>query len=170
MHVSPNDIQLLITEAGGEIVGKTRLQKSAFILEKAGLGYGFKFVYHHYGPYSEELSVSADYAAALKLIEEDEKTAIWGGKYSVYRSRAGSLTPNQSRTKLLKLMKAHDAVQLELAATAFYLFDEGFSPPWDELIERKPEKSSLENIGAAKSLCAQLAAIETPKQLPNLGA
>ena len=35
----------IIRAAGGEIVGRTRLQKVAYLLELAGLGHGFRFEY-----------------------------------------------------------------------------------------------------------------------------
>ena len=40
------------------LVGRTRFQKTAYFLEAAGVGYGFDFSYHYYGPYSEELAVA----------------------------------------------------------------------------------------------------------------
>jgi hypothetical protein len=40
----------IVRDAGGHIVGRTRLQKIAFMLEPAGLGGGFPFRYKHYGP------------------------------------------------------------------------------------------------------------------------
>ncbi len=61
----------------GEIVGRTKLQKTVAILELAGLGAGFPFSYHIFGPYSEELSQATDRAILLRLIEKDEKVAAW---------------------------------------------------------------------------------------------
>ena len=40
---------------------------------------GFRFSYHRYGPYSEELSIAASDADALGYVEEREKHAAWGG-------------------------------------------------------------------------------------------
>jgi uncharacterized protein len=40
----------LIALNGGEIIGKIRLQKIAYLLEAAGLGIGLDYDYHHYGP------------------------------------------------------------------------------------------------------------------------
>ena len=49
----------IVRDAGGEIVGRTRLQKTAYLLEVTGLGSGVYFAYRHYGPYSEDLALSA---------------------------------------------------------------------------------------------------------------
>jgi uncharacterized protein len=168
MHISPKDVALLIAEAGGNLVGRTRLQKSGYILERAGLGYGFSFVYHHYGPYSEELSISTDYAVVLGDINEESKRTNWGGEYFVYSSKGQTQEKNKSREELLKLVNSVNAVQLELAATAIFLHEEGFNPPWEELSERKPDKATTENVEAAKSLCLKLAALELPTPLPKM--
>jgi uncharacterized protein len=39
-----------------------------------------------FGPYSEELSIAAADAEAPDLIDINERTAAWGGRYSIYRS------------------------------------------------------------------------------------
>lgn len=69
----------IVRDAGGYIVGRTKLQKIAFFLEAAGVGAGFLFRYKHYGPYSEQLATAAQHAAALRLIVENESVANWGG-------------------------------------------------------------------------------------------
>ncbi len=46
----------LITMHGGELVGRTRLQKGAYLLHCCGANFGLPFVYHHYGQYSFNLA------------------------------------------------------------------------------------------------------------------
>ena len=74
----------IVRDAGGRIVGRTRLQKIGFILETAGLGEGFTFKYKHYGPYSEDLTAASRIAVVLGLMNEIEQPATWGGLYSVF--------------------------------------------------------------------------------------
>ena len=62
----------IVRDAGGRVVGRTRFQKIAFILEVSGLGSGFPFKYKHYGPYSEELSSASRTAAILGLMTETQ--------------------------------------------------------------------------------------------------
>ena len=50
------DIPSLVVAAGGEIVGKIRLQKVVYLLDQMGLNSGFSYQYFHYGPYSEDLA------------------------------------------------------------------------------------------------------------------
>src|SRR6516165_3729630 len=93
----------IVRDAGGTIVGRTRLQKIGFFLEAAGLGSGFPFRYKHYGPYSEVLASAAQHAVALRLIKEQESVANWGGLYSTFFSQIGG-NPDPARTRFLELM------------------------------------------------------------------
>src|SRR5262249_35298310 len=85
--MTPQAVQDIIDAAGGRMIGRTRLQKSAYFLEAAGVGYGFDFSYHYYGPYSEDLSVAASYAEALNLIGVRWLTAQSGLPYAIYEAK-----------------------------------------------------------------------------------
>jgi uncharacterized protein YwgA len=60
----------IVRDASGRIVGRTRLQKIACLLELANEGEGFHFVYHHYGPYCEELTWALESAHVIGEINE----------------------------------------------------------------------------------------------------
>jgi hypothetical protein len=155
----------IIRDAGGEVVGRTRLQKFAYLLELTRLGDGFQFEYRHYGPYSEQLAIALLTAKQSRLIQEDERTTNWGGSYCVYRLvRSTSESTPSARRELIHVALSADPVSLELAATAAFLAVEGVANPWTETARRKPEKAvRLEN---AKELYAKLRAIRTPEPLP----
>jgi hypothetical protein len=68
-----SDLAKILHLNGGELIGKTRLQKSFYFLEKIGVGFGFNFQYHHYGPYSEELTTAAQDAIALGLVKQEKR-------------------------------------------------------------------------------------------------
>lgn len=159
----------IICDAGGYIVGRTKLQKIGFFLEAAGVGAGFQFRYKHYGPYSEQLAAATQHAAALRLVTESESIANWGGQYSTFRTQ---LSYNQqahpARTQLAQMMVQADAVELELAATAAFLALEGFPNPWAETARRKPEKAESGRLEKAKQLYGSLRQIPTPRQLPAI--
>lgn len=157
----------IVRDAGGTIVGRTRLQKIGYFLEAAGLGAGFPFRYKHYGPYSEVLAAAAQHAAALHLINEQENVANWGGLYSTFSSQLGG-SPDPVRARMLELMRDADAVELELAATAVFLAAEQWPDPWSETQQRKPDKASGGRLERARALYAKISAIPTPRQLPHL--
>jgi hypothetical protein len=85
----------IVKDTGGRLVGRTKLQKVAYLLELAGLGAGFQFEYRHYGPYSEDLADAMQLAVAFDLVSEEERKADWGGTYSIY-TFSGARKPQQS--------------------------------------------------------------------------
>jgi uncharacterized protein YwgA len=159
----------IIRDAGGEIVGRTRLQKVAYFLELSGLGEGFPFDYRHYGPYSEALAMAVRNASSLGLVHEDERSTSWGGFYSVYTtstSSGGSIT--SARRHLAQEAASADPIELELAATAAFLSKQGNRDPWVTTEKLKPEKSREGNLEKAKALYRKLQRIETPQRLPRI--
>ena len=74
----------VVRDAGGRIVGRTRLQKAVFLLSLAGFEKRFRFGYKHYGPFSETLADAANLAVAFDLVSEQRGESSWGGTYSVY--------------------------------------------------------------------------------------
>jgi hypothetical protein len=159
----------IVRDAGGYIVGRTKLQKIGYFLEAAGVGGGFPFRYKHYGPYSEQLAAAAEHAAALRLIVENESVANWGGQYSTFFTQvpADPLT-HPARARLAHEMVNADAVELELAATAVFLAHEGFPDPWSETARRKPEKADGGRLERAKQLYQRLRQIPTLRPLPPI--
>ncbi len=157
----------IVRDAGGCIVGRTRLQKIAYILEAAGLGAGFSFRFRHFGPYSEQLADAAQTAHIVGLLIEQETPATWGGFYSTYHSRLprDSDSP-EARRQLAHLLVNVDAVELELAATALFLALEKINDPWAETARRKPDKADSGRLQSARQLYKKLHDIPTPRELP----
>jgi uncharacterized protein YwgA len=159
----------IVRDADGRIVGRTRLQKIAYLLSATGLEDGFRFSYRHFGPFSEELASAIRNADLLGLVSETEQQTGWGGTYSIYTS---TLKPAQSgsnaRHRLAVEAASADAVELELAATAVFLAKEGYVDPWGETARRKPDKAAEGRLDKAKALYRKLVAIETPQRLPEI--
>jgi uncharacterized protein len=160
----------IIRDAGGRIVGRTRLQKIGYLLELAGLGEGFSFQYRHYGPYSEDLATAVQDAKALGLLSEEEHPASWGGLYSVFTTPsappAGDVAP--SRIRLVRKAADASAIELELAATAAFLADADSRDPWGDTARFKPDKAQGGRLENAKTLYRELQQIDTPKPLPQI--
>lgn len=160
----------IVSAAGGRVVGRTRLQKIAYLLELTGLGEGFSFEYRHYGPYSEELAHATQAAKLVGKLSEDERTTSWGGSYSIFTTlgNANTETENEARACLARLAAEVDSVELELAATAAFLAAEGEGDPWLETMRRKPEKAASGRLEKAQDLYQKLRKIETPNPLPQI--
>lgn len=157
-----------IVKSAGEIVGKTRLQKTAVLLEMTGVGFGFSFDYHLFGPFSEDVTITADRAVALGYISEVQRRAQWGGLYSIYRADRREASGNDARDRIIEIAKGTDSIVLELAATAAFLAVEGEQDPWGELAERKPEKVTRARLSEAKALYREFLAVQTPVSLPDI--
>lgn len=160
----------IIRDAGGHIVGRTRLQKIAYLLELAGLGEGFKFEYKHYGPYSDELANATRMARAFGLIEETEQPTDWGGFYSTFRAtEAAGDRAEDIRAEFAEEAARIGAIELELLATAAYLYQEGYEDPWGETAKRKPEKAEGGRLERARTAYKRLLELETRNDLPPVG-
>ena len=69
----------LIALHGGELGGRTRMQKAAYLLHRCGAKFDLPFVYHHYGPYSFDLAAGCTDAHAEGRIETEEKLTAHHG-------------------------------------------------------------------------------------------
>ena len=108
-------IELMVIDASGEIRGRTRLQKTMFLLkEEYKMPITLHFEPYFYGPYSEELTYDLETLKAFKVIEE-ERVRI--NDYYEYRYK---LTPKgkQILTKLLNsnqnLRKLHEDIKVHV--------------------------------------------------------
>lgn len=158
-----SDIARLIYLNGGQLIGKTRLQKSAYFLETMRVGFGFDFSYYRFGPYSEELTNSADDALALGLINIDWKDSQGGTRYAIFHSRLSKndgCEQDIQRRKLLDVLKGFSSIEIELAATADFLKRNGYaSDPWAETKRRKASKVDEVRLTKSKQLLRELEAI-----------
>ncbi|MDE0212283.1 MAG: hypothetical protein OXJ64_20680 [Boseongicola sp.] len=149
----------------GEIVGRTRLQKVVYLLDCCGADLGLFFTYHHYGPYSFDLTDGWVDAEANGLITVEERLGRHAVAYSVFRTAVpkgeaagslGELQPDRC-TELLKKMGDVSDITLELAATMVYLRRAAREADViGELKARKPLKATDRRIGEAEELLGQL--------------
>jgi len=84
----------IVREAGGQLIGRTRLQKVTYLMQLAGFSDDFPFEYRHYGPFSEDLANAMEIASGMGLVAEEERRTDWGGWYSIY-----SVDSNQRRAE-----------------------------------------------------------------------
>lgn len=155
----------IIRDSGGHLVGRTRLQKIAYLLEAAGCGSGFQFSYHYYGPYSEQVADAAIQAQAQGLLQEEERQTTWGTTYSVYKTNTESVQETSARSKLIMTANQANAVDLELASTAAYLANQGSQDAWSSTANLKPDKAK-KHLDSAKKLYKEL--YQLSDSLPNI--
>jgi len=154
-------VKTVLQAADGEIVGRIRLQKIFYLLEQLGMGGDIRFSYHHYGPYSEELSDAIDFAIKADKTVQEEAVKVESGFYSIYRlsnpdepapPKLGNLPWAQAR-ECIRAMKAETSIVIELAATIHWLREKEDVPDWrKELKVRKPSKADDSRIAKALDL------------------
>ena len=154
----PSTVAALVSLNGGRMVGKTRLQKTVYLLKECGIDLGFDFDYHHYGPYSEELSIASSDAVALGILNLEWHNA-YGNEYAVF-SVAGPASVNglgAEAAAMLKILGQYDATVLELAATADFLEKNGYADnAWEETERRKASKVTPTRVKNSKKLLEEL--------------
>ncbi len=153
----------------GELVGRTRLQKQAYLLDRCGADFGLRFTYHHYGPYCFELAGAAEEARAENRIVIEDRPGSHGVPYAIFRSaenaerpgRLGALEADRADALLKRMKRVSDTV-LELAATIVFLrdqwryFNKDKISPVEETKRRKPLKATDERIAKALDLLHNL--------------
>lgn len=155
----------MIALNGGEMVGRTRLQKGAYLLHRCGANLDLSFVYHHYGPYSFDLASGCLDARAEGWIDIEEKPGRYRIPYAIFRlreaanpsGRLGALPGDEARPLLERMGKASDIV-LELAATIVYFIENGRDAKEGirETKVRKPLKADETSLARARSLIRDL--------------
>ena len=158
-------VQAVIVASGGEVLGRIKFQKLVYLLDKLGLSSGFKFSYHHYGPYSAELSSAADSAKAFGLIDEEfRQRKSDGARYSVFsKKNSSTLEPkvdffsDENITSAIKLINTTSSTIVELAATAYWLKIEESIVDWSsEIVRRKGTKVGDGRLEKAVNLLEEL--------------
>jgi uncharacterized protein YwgA len=154
----------IISAAGGRVVGRVRLQKIFYLLDRLGLGSGLDYDYHHYGPYSAELAEAVEDATAFGMVDERiERRSYDGVPYSIFQQprvtpgpQIGQLECSKA-VRALRRMQAETATVLELAATIDWLKNQERVDNWEhELVRRKGAKAEQGRVQQAQQLLRAL--------------
>ncbi len=164
-----SSIQDLIVEivalSGGRLVGRTRMQKTVYLLDARGLKSGATYYYYNFGPFSDEVANGiSDGKFAGSLLEKIGYRVSDGSPFSVFETRKGAeqvaalgnLTQSDAK-RLLDQLTAANSIVLELAATIHWLvFAERVSDWRTELKKRKGAKTESGRVDKAVSLLSTL--------------
>lgn len=151
-------ISCVVSASGGKLIGRTRLQKTFYLLDFLGLQSGFSYEYHHYGPYSADLAESVSDATVLSDLKESLLYRGDGVSYSIFESDFSVPVKinGMDRSELegaLNLLSEESSVVLELAATAHWLANVEKVASWeDEIKIRKGQKTENGRLKRALDL------------------
>lgn len=159
--MTPEDAVVgIVALNGGELIGRTRLQKTAFLLERSGMNSGLEFEYHRFGPFSAEIARGSEIAAGSGQLELEVRPGFHEYPYTIFRTSAsapaalGGLATEKA-ISLLSAMSGVSDVVLELAAT-IVLLRNSYENPLEEVKIRKPHKATPERLKAALQLITEL--------------
>jgi uncharacterized protein len=155
-------VAAVVAAAGGPLIGRVRLQKTVYLLDRLGLNSRFDYEYHHYGPYSRGLDSATADGKAFGLIEETfEHRQSDGAMYSVFnlsqaapldRQAYGDLGEERA-SELVGLFTRTNVTVLELAATVDWLWREEQCADWrGEVTKRKGAKTRHGRLDRALDL------------------
>lgn len=142
----------LIYAAGGELVGKIKLQKSIYFLTNLGINTSIDFDYYYYGPYSKQIddALSEISSEEIGILEEQVKFRVLdGAKYSVFKIRDNKAIEREIEkcdyeiiSKWASIFAKTNSTILELAATIHWLKNVERISDWrQEIITRKGAKT-----------------------------
>ncbi len=168
--MNPDEIAIAIVALNsGELGGKTRLQKTAYLLEACGMNSGLEFEYHYYGPYSFALAQGWEVAQLAKRLDVEPAPGRHGVPYMIFRSHGpkpeqiGALGRKDAE-RILQALKAEPDAVVELGATLHFLQRAGFKDPERELKQRKPLTATPERLERARQLLAGLPLKESERK------
>lgn len=144
---------------------RKRLQKSIYLLQRAGCPLKFDYILHYYGPYSFELAGLIDQLKSTGIISEDQNRSVNISQYMSEVTEKGRKAlkkyenlPEGKGAKrklsrfivLFENLNKTDSRQLELAATAAYFYQ----GDWEEAKRQTAffKKVPRNNSGLSKAI------------------
>lgn len=126
------------------VVGRKRLQKIVFFLQKAGCPFGADYTLHHYGPYSRDVADACDELVAAGILNERAEINSVGTQYTYTVSADSGMaaieqTENRLREQaetmttfksLAEELLRKSLWELELGSTILYFFQKSAS--WED--------------------------------------
>jgi uncharacterized protein len=171
--MNPKELAIgIVALSGGKLVGRTRLQKTAYMLDQLGLRSGLDYEYHYYGPYALALAEGWNTAREENRLDLEDVLGRHLVPYTIFRTtepgpaRLGSLPAAKAKAIVERLGRESDLV-LEVAATMHFLSQR---PDIDdaelEVKRRKPLKATHERVVAAIALLKELGLAPTGRLRP----
>ena len=164
-------VQIIAAAPSGAIKGRDVLQNAAYLLEIAGVGYGFTFGCKFCSPFSENLELAVNGAKVLSEIEVIDTITDWGVTNTTYKSNI----PYQGNGGVddyyqVIVTKATQCVpmQLELATAAAYFQKIEVIDPWDEVYVRKTFDHESGTFEKSQELYKELQSMPALAKLPEI--
>jgi len=140
------------------VLGRIRLQKTVWFLQRLGLPTDYAFRMHFCGPYSEDVQADLRLVEKLGAISEQ----VVGAGYEYVAEDTALVRDVGEFKKAISILEAHTSVVLELAATTDWFVDYGY--PLDAALDAmrrvKHDKWSEEHESLVRELLVALGLVE----------
>lgn len=119
----------VVALAGGRMVGRTRLQKTIYLLHALDMESDATYYYYNFGPFSDEITDGiSDGKFSGLLSEQTSYRVIDGSPFSIFETLrkadevqdVGGLSADEARG-IIQILEAQSSTVLELAATIHWL-------------------------------------------------
>ncbi len=143
---------------GGQVIGRTRLQKTVKLLQRLGLPTDYLYTIFFYGPYSEGVFSDVRLLEQLGLVKETERSTPEGAYLYAAQATTTDLPDVERFRPAIRRMEKADAVVLELAATydAFREMGADHTEAVERLRRKKGAKCDSGRQEAALALLREL--------------
>ena len=132
--------QIVAAAENHEIKGVGVLQSTAYLLEVAGVGYGFKFGHKFCSPWCEEVERGSRGAGNLGKLDIEQYLTEWGVTKTTYKTSIpyqGTGAEDDVYHFIVNKAIACKQIQLDLVATAAYYQNVKINNPWKEIEDLK---------------------------------
>ncbi|MEE9312824.1 MAG: hypothetical protein V3V10_10495 [Planctomycetota bacterium] len=136
-----------------KIAGRTRLQKTIWLLQRLGLQSSYSYKTYHYGPYSEGVQAEVELLESFGVLKENSKVSQADKSYYVIEvMHTDHLVADQLPENVksaIPMLEKEDAGILELAATYDAFRSEG-APHMEAMDAVRRKKGEKCNNGKLK--------------------
>ena len=162
-------VQIIAAAPRGIIKGNVTLHSAAYLLEIAGVGYGFKFGCKFCSPYCEELELAINGAKVLSEVEQIQTTTEWGVTKTTYKSNIPYHGDANDNYQII-VTKATQCVQkqLNLATSAAYYQKVEIADPWHRIWRIKNFDRESDTFEKSKELYEELRSMPALANLPKI--
>ena len=164
-------VQIVAAATGGEIKGIGVLQSTAYLLEVAEVGYGFKFGCEFCSPFCEELDRATRSASSLGKLEVEQIITEWGVTKKTFRTSIpykGNGGEDDYYQVIVNKAIACNPKQLDLATTAAYFQRVEINDPWGEVNDLKTFDHKNGTFEKSQNLYEELRSMPALANLPEI--
>ena len=164
-------VQIVAAAINGEIKGIGVLQSTAYLLEVAEVGYGFKFGCEFCSPFCEELDRATRSASSLGKLEVEQIITEWGVTKKAFRTSIpykGNGREDDYYRIIVNKAIACNPKQLDLATAAAYYQRVELPDPWGRVEQLKTFDHKNGTFEKSQLLYEELRSMPALAKLPEI--